>query len=311
MRLLKVDSHGGLVLTKDEATPPAAYAILSHTWGADDDEVTFDDIEKKTGKNKVGYKKLRFCANQAKKDGLDYCWVDTCCINKANHVELSEAITAMFRWYQEAARCYVYLSDVSMGSDSPQVMRHTWEDAFRASRWFTRGWTLQELLAPAILEFFSAEGKLLGDKQTLEGLIHHITSLPVAALRGTPLSAFTVNERLRWTKGRGTKKKEDQAYCLLGIFDVFIPLMYGEGDRAYTRLKEKIKDSAHTQWTVNRAPNPLFTGREDVLFELESIIHDALANAPLKVQCRIVLSGVGGQGKSEICLQLAHRFRPR
>lgn len=245
MRFLTADPYGKLSLTKD-GTRPASYAILSHTWGSDDDEVTFDDLKNKTGKNKAGYAKLRFCANQAKEDGLQYFWVDTCSINKANHAELSEAITSMFRWYQEATKCYVYLSDVSVGDDSQSVKRHTWETAFQTSRWFTRGWTLQELLAPASVEFFSVEGRLLGNKQTLEGLIHGITKIPVAALRGTPLSSFTVDERLQWTKCRETKKPEDQAYCLLGIFGVFMPLMYGEGQNAYTRLKEEIKKSAGT-----------------------------------------------------------------
>ena len=127
-----------------------------------------------------------------------------------------------------------------MGSDGQQVMFQTWEDAFRASRWFTRGWTLQELLAPASVEFFSVEGQPIGDKQTLEALVHSITSLPVAALRGMPPSAFTVDERFRWTKRRKTKKVEDQAYCLLGIFGVFMPLIYGEEENAYTRLKEEV-----------------------------------------------------------------------
>lgn len=133
MRLLYPEPSGELALTKEVTPPPSSYAILSHTWGLDDDEVTFDDIEKKMGKSKAGYAKLWFCAGQAKKDALEYCWVDTCCINKANLAELSEAITSMFRWYHEAARCYVYLSDVSMGSDGQQRMRCTWEDAFRAS----------------------------------------------------------------------------------------------------------------------------------------------------------------------------------
>jgi hypothetical protein len=250
MRLLTFDAQGDLILTKDEPTAPAAYAILSHTWGADDDEVTFDDIEKKTGRNKAGYAKLWFCANQAKHDGLDYCWVDTCCINKANLVELSEAITSMFRWYQGADRCYVYLADVTVGHQSQPIMRHAWEDAFRASRWFTRGWTLQELLAPAVVSFFSVEGQLLGNKQTLEGLIHSITNLPVAALRGTSLMTFSVDERLRWTQGRRTKKAEDRAYCLLGIFGVYMPLIYGEGENAFVRLEAEIKKRAGTTAAV-------------------------------------------------------------
>lgn len=114
MRFLKFGVNHELSLTKDLRAPPAPYAILSHTWGDDEQEVTFDELEKRTGASKVGYAKLLFCANQALKDGLEYCWVDTCCINKASHSELSEAIMSMFRWYQQASKCYVYLVDVSL-----------------------------------------------------------------------------------------------------------------------------------------------------------------------------------------------------
>jgi hypothetical protein len=114
MRLLEFDSHGELSLTKDFGDDAPRYAILSHTWNDDsDEEVTFSDIQNKSGTGKVGYTKLQFCGKQAKKDGLDYFWVDTCCINKANHVELSEAIMSMFRWYRDTAKCYVYLSNVT------------------------------------------------------------------------------------------------------------------------------------------------------------------------------------------------------
>ena len=205
MRLLKHSLRGAVSLTKDLVDDIPAYAILSHTWGEDDDEVTFDDLKKRQGKRKVGYNKIRFCGMQAEKDSLQHFWVDTCCINKANHAELSEAVTSMFRWYSSAAKCYVYLSDVSADSDDNEQAQHRWEPAFRKSRWFKRGWTLQELLAPASVEFFSQEGRLLGSKTTLEMLIHDITQIPIIALRGDPVSYFTVNERLRWTSGRNTK----------------------------------------------------------------------------------------------------------
>lgn len=252
MRLLKINSEGELELTKDLPKSPASYAILSHTWGADDEEVTLDDIVNGTGRDKLGYKKLWFCARQAVEDELHYFWVDSCCINRMSSAELSEAINSMFRWYQEADRCYVYLSDVSTGGDSQQkIMRRTWENMFRTSRWFTRGWTLQELLAPGQVEFFSVEGQLLGTKQTLEGLIHHITSIPVEALRGKPLSTFTVKERLRWTAGRETKREEDTAYCLLGIFGVSLTPRYGVGETVATeQLQEKIKKQQKRQGTI-------------------------------------------------------------
>jgi hypothetical protein len=247
MRLLKLDSDGELSLTNDLIEDIPCYAILSHTWGADGDETTFQDLENGSGKDKAGYNKIRFCGERAKKDGLQYFWVDTCCINKANHTELSEAITSMCRWYREAAKCYAYLSDVSVGHDSNNQTKQTWEAAFRKSRWFTRGWTLQELLAPKSIEFYSREGVRLGDRETLEREIHETTGIPINALRGAPFSDFSVDERMRWAEKRTTKRKEDKAYCLQGIFDVFMSLKYGEGDNAFIRLKNKIDKSSRSE----------------------------------------------------------------
>jgi hypothetical protein len=240
MRLLKFNALGQLEFTKDliDSIPP--YAILSHTWGEDEEEVSFDDLQNNMGKNKAGYVKVGFCVEQARKDKLDYFWMDTCCINKANHTELSEAITSMFRWYQNAAKCYVYLSDVSTPINSDSQSQSGWETQFRQSKWFTRGWTLQELLAPRSVEFFSQGRQVLGTKQTLEQMIHEITGIPQRALQCVSTSQFTVDERLRWAERRTTTKAEDKAYCLLGIFDIFMPIIYGEGDNAFRRLKEKI-----------------------------------------------------------------------
>ena len=160
-----------------------------------------------TSKSKAGYGKIQFCGEQARRDGLQYFWVDTCCIDKSNSTELAEAINSMFRWYQKAARCYVYLSDVSTRKRkaSNTSTECTWESAFRASKWFTRGWTLQELLAPRSVEFFSLEGNRLGDKKTLEQQIHEITGIPTMALREYPLSQFDVDERFSWAKSRDRK----------------------------------------------------------------------------------------------------------
>ncbi|RYP58955.1 hypothetical protein DL770_010316 [Monosporascus sp. CRB-9-2] len=216
MRLLKC-SDGQL--TKDLVHGIPSYAILSHTWGPDTEEVTFRDLVDGTGKDKIGYEKIKFCAEQAKRDGLQYFWVDTCCIDKSNNNELSTAINSMFRWYQNAARCYVYLSDISAtGYENSQQSGLTWELAFRTHRWFTRGWTLQELLAPASVEFFTQDGRRLGDKKCLEQQIHEITGIAVPALRGSNLSQFDVEERFKWVETRQTTHEEDWAYCLLGIF---------------------------------------------------------------------------------------------
>jgi len=246
MRLLKWNSAGDFVLTEDfvgDDAPP--YAILSHTW-RQGEEVTFNDLMNGTGNGKSGFNKIHFCGKQARLDGLQYFWVDTCCIEKSSSAELTKAINSMFCWYQNAAKCYVYLSDVSIGDcdQSGQLSQFQWESAFRVSRWFTRGWTLQELLAPASVEFFSREGKRLGDKKSLEPQIHEITGIAHSALQGSPLSRFSVAERFSWVEKRSTTRKEDLAYSMPGIFDIHMPLIYGEGrDKAFIRLEKKIAKS--------------------------------------------------------------------
>ncbi|KAF1933118.1 uncharacterized protein M421DRAFT_24692, partial [Didymella exigua CBS 183.55] len=252
MRLLYSASDGRLSWTDDllgDQIPP--YAILSHTW--DGQEVVYKDLQnhKDIGdvdaRLKGGYQKIFFCAAQAKCDGLDYFWVDTCCIDKSNNTELSKAINSMFRWYQNARRCYVFLSDVennTLEGDS--------EPAFMQSRWFTRGWTLQELLAPHSVEFFSKEGARLGDKESLKHLIHEATGIPIEALSGSDLSEFDVAKRFSWATDRHTTEEEDGAYCLFGIFGVHLPLIYGEGrENALERLRSaailKHKDRSHDQ----------------------------------------------------------------
>jgi hypothetical protein len=136
MRLLEDHGHGNLSLVEYYDNIPR-YAILSHTWGSDGEEVTFEDLTEDTGKNKAGYKKIEFCRKQAIRDGILHFWVDTCCIDKANNTELSEAINSMFRWYKKAYKCYVYLSDVStLGhAAADHSFTTTWKAAFRSSRW--------------------------------------------------------------------------------------------------------------------------------------------------------------------------------
>ena len=243
MRLLRSKPGGGFELSnfKTDNIPP--YAILSHTW-SEGGEVTYDELVAGKGKNKAGYAKLRFCEERATKDNVSYFWVDTCCIDKRDNNELNTALNSMFRWYQRATKCYVYLSDVHVPDEvmDAQTFRITWEDAFRRSRWFTRGWTLQELLAPASVEFFSANGKQLGSKITLEQAIHETTQIPIKALRKYDLQEFSVDERMSWATRRRTTVEEDKAYCLLGLNDVFLPLIYGEGEKhALRRLREEIQ----------------------------------------------------------------------
>jgi hypothetical protein len=195
------------------------------------------------GKNKAGYEKIRFCGEQARHDGLHNFWVDTCCIDKSNNNELAEAINSMFRWYRDAAKCYVFLSDVPRPTVDGEDQSHQllWESAFRTSRWFTRGWTLQELIALTSVEFFSKDQKLLGDKISLQRHICEIIRIPSKALRGGLLAEFGAIERMSWAETRQTTREEDMAYSLLGIFDVYMPLIYGEGRaNAVGRLQEAI-----------------------------------------------------------------------
>lgn len=238
MRLLRARSRGGFALTNFEGDTLPPYAILSHTWGSDNEELTFEDLENGTGKRKDGYQKLTFCSKQAKKDGLRYFWVDTCCIDKRSSSELQESINSMFKWYRGATVCYVYLSDV------PSTGLRGKSEPFEKSRWFTRGWTLQELLAPTSVQFFSEEGDLLGDKISLAQKIVRITGIPAEALQGGNISAYSVEQRMSWSKGRNTKREEDSAYALLGIFDVHMPLIYGEGkEKALKRLQKEVRES--------------------------------------------------------------------
>jgi hypothetical protein len=238
MRLLQLDKDGTFSLIERTGQDVPPYAILSHTWGNDEDEIKFKDITEGTVDDKLGYRKLKFCQKQAAKDDLQYFWVDTCCINKDSSAELSEALNSMFSWYRLAAKCYVYLSDVSTTDpETPQSLE--------TSRWFTRGWTLQELLAPESVEFFSAEGHLIGDKRSLVQRITNATGIPHEALEGKDLKEFGINERMKWAKGRETKREEDAAYSLLGIFGVHMPYIYGEGrDYALRRLQKEIWESS-------------------------------------------------------------------
>jgi hypothetical protein len=259
MRLLERLSSGDFELLSFNDENPPPYAILSHTW-TEGQEVTYNELVAGIGKNKIGYDKIRFCSGRAAADGLQYFWVDTCCINKSTSHELSTAINSMFRWYQRASKCYVYLSDVVVPEEvaDAESFRITWTEAFRRSRWFTRGWTLQELLAPPCVEFFSKNGKLLGSRISLEQEIHEITKIATEALRGQSLAELSIEERMSWAAQRSTTLKEDKVYCLLGIFGIFLPLIYGEGEAYATlRLREEMERRLEGQGTGK--PHNLFS----------------------------------------------------
>jgi hypothetical protein len=303
MRLLAFDSSGRLSPTTFSSIIPP-YAILSHKW--DTGEFVFEDLVNDTGTSKAGYRKIKFCAKQAARDQLQYFWIDTCCIDKWNLRERSKAINSMFRWYQKAAKCYVFLSDVSVSTATDAHQQSTWEASFRASKWFTRGWTLQELIAPVSVEFFSSEGQRLGDKRSLEQLIHEITGLPVKALRNHPLDEFTVPERLEWAWNRETTEEEDIVYCLLGILDILMPLSYGEGkEKAWRRLHNEVETANATPFIVPFDQNDRFIGQESQLTELEEKIFAS------EQTTKIAITGRGGIGKSQLALEFAYRTRQK
>ncbi|KZZ95530.1 Ankyrin repeat-containing domain protein [Moelleriella libera RCEF 2490] len=207
------------------------YAILSHRWGQG--EVVLHEVKegifRKEECNRPGLKKARRFCSKAKSDGYEYAWIDTCCIDKTSSAELSEAINSMYRWYSTAEKCYAYLADV-------WVM-----DQFQKSDWFTRGFTLQELIAPSEVYFFNANWDFLGTKATLQEAVSNTTNIPIEILSGQKdLETASIAQRMSWAAKRNTTRVEDRAYSLMGIFGIYMPLIYGEGERAFTRLQEEI-----------------------------------------------------------------------
>jgi hypothetical protein len=244
MRLLTLNNSTIAVKNFPDYRKVPPYSILSHTW--EEDEISFKDINSLSSedlKGKRGYKKIRLCCIQAKKDGCDYSWVDTCCINKDDPSELSEAIGSMYKWYAKAKVCYAYLSDVSrqpIENDS-RLEKERYLNVLRQSRWFTRGWTLQELIAPKVVRFYDTNWRLLGGKDNMTGIISDITLIHSDILTGSRKPEdFSVAARMAWAGNRATSKEEDIAYCLMGILNVRIPLMYGEGHEAFIRLQKEI-----------------------------------------------------------------------
>jgi hypothetical protein len=241
------------------------YAILSHTWGKDNEEVSFRDVQQgKFEEAETRPIKIGGCCKQAKEDGHRYIWIDTCCIDKANSVELHEAINSMFQWYRGASICYAYLSDVP-ADDIPRDPG----SKFMSSRWFTRGWTLQELLASKNLRFYDSEWHCLGSKGEMCTMVESVTGIPRPFLLGiAELHDASVAQRMSWAARRVTKRNEDTAYCLLGIFGVTMPMIYGEGNKAFRRLQEEIMrdigDDSILAWGLDRT-NPTHDSSIEVL----------------------------------------------
>ncbi|RFN41777.1 hypothetical protein FIE12Z_12927 [Fusarium flagelliforme] len=203
------------------------YAILSHTW-ENNEEITLQECNTKGAKLKSGYDKIMKTCQLALADGLEYAWVDTCCIDKSSSAELTEAINSMFLWYQKAKICYVYLADKK-------------DDRLSRCRWFTRGWTLQELIAPSTMMFFNHWWDCIGTKKSLVSDLSRISNIDKGILlHEVPISSACIAKRLSWAAYRKTTRVEDMAYCLLGICNIHMPMLYGEGKAAFRRLQEEI-----------------------------------------------------------------------
>ena len=216
--------------------PIEGYLILSHVWTAE--EQSFQDLQalKTAGGLSAASPKIYDCCAFARRRGYSWAWIDTCCIDKTSSAELSEAINSMFAWYRDADECIAFLQDVDETED-PYVKG----SQFRRSKWYTRGWTLQELIAPRRLIFVSKNWRIIGTKATLAGLVEEITNVDfdVLTFRRTHIRV-SVARRMSWAANRQTTREEDRAYSLLGIFGVSIATVYGEGDNAFIRLQEEI-----------------------------------------------------------------------
>ncbi|KAI0403472.1 heterokaryon incompatibility protein-domain-containing protein [Xylaria palmicola] len=245
MRLIDIPSMT-ICEYQGEEVPP--YAILSHTWGKE--EVSFSDFEEGRRASMQGFQKILGCCRQAAYDGLKAVWIDTCCIDKRSSAELSEAINSMFKWYQNAAICYAYLDDVDSDDGRGSVLSPTgnhYPTGFPRSRWFTRGWTLQELLAPSAVIFYAVDWVSIGSRHDLADIIAKITHIDIRFFASGNFDDFSIAQRMSWASHRQTTRVEDQAYCLLGLFGVNMPLLYGEGEQAFVRLQQEIMKESDDQ----------------------------------------------------------------
>ncbi|KAI6012665.1 heterokaryon incompatibility protein-domain-containing protein, partial [Pisolithus orientalis] len=235
------------VILKELDDKTTSYAILSHRWG---NEVNYDEMtelmkmeeqERDEVRQRGGYQKIIKSCEQAMRDGYRWLWIDTCCIDKRSSAELSEAINSMYRWYRNSQRCYVYLNDVDESAFPTRPNESKYDSSNGWPEWFIRGWTLQELIAAKEVQFFNKDWTFLGNKQTLADTLKIITRIPDEVLRdGLTSKCPSVARVMSWAADRKTTRVEDRAYSLLGLFGVNMPMLYGEGEKAFQRLQLEI-----------------------------------------------------------------------
>ncbi|KAI1787820.1 heterokaryon incompatibility protein-domain-containing protein [Ganoderma leucocontextum] len=273
-----------------------SYAILSHVWAPD--EQTFQDTPRvhPSRSRSVLHRardrifrppshKIRNACAKARHDGFRWLWVDTCCIDKSNSTELSEAINSMYAWYQGAAMCYALLDDVpNLKEEDPRKPA----SSFRRSKWYKRGWTLQELIAPRAVIFLSKSWEAIGAKRILADLIQDVTGIDQQVLtHRRKLEDVSIACRMSWAAGRETTRIEDQAYCLMGIFGVYMSTIYGEGRHAFVRLQEEIIKKSSDQtifaWGSildNYHSGPFVTTAKEHDYEPQSEVETLFASSP-------------------------------
>ena len=250
----RVDRRAKVLELRNDETPN--YAILSHRW-IDSMEVNYEEMidlakmdkqEKDEIRDRLGYKKIVDTCQQAQKDGCEWMWVDTCCIDKRSSAELSEAINSMYRWYANAKVCYAYLHDVDGSSFPTEKDNRKYHKSNGWPEWFSRGWTLQEMIAPRDLQFFNMGWQPIGDKNRLANTLEQITGVPRHILAdGLEGNRPCVAQIISWAANRTTTRVEDKAYSLMGLLDVNMPMLYGEGKKAFHRLQLEIIRSSNDQ----------------------------------------------------------------
>ncbi|KAH8178212.1 heterokaryon incompatibility protein (HET) domain-containing protein [Sarocladium implicatum] len=240
MRLLNTASLE-LKLFMPEYAPD--YVILSHRWTPE--EVVFDDFAvgniaspNHPARSKIGFGKVLGACQKAADDKYDWIWIDSCCIDKSSSAVLQESINSMWQYYANANICYVYMADVPNQASG-------WTPQFLESEWFDRGWTLQELLAPRLVEFYARDWSAIGTKiQRCDELVARTYINRKALLDPDCVDTNSTATRMSWAAHRRVTREEDQAYCLLGLFQVAMPMLYGEGAaKAFGRLQEAIYNS--------------------------------------------------------------------
>ena len=329
MRL--INTHTKTFVEFPEREAPE-YAVVSHKWGSD--EVSYSDFLEDTYRRGRGWLKILKACKIAAARNVHWLWLDACCIDKRNTAEVAKSINSMYKWYQNAKECYAFLPDVNVGRSHADFAHQ-----FRHSVWFERGWTLQELLVPPEVQFYNSTFQYLGRKRN--GLDDHISAATGIGLEylqdSSRIRNASVAERMRWASRRQTTEIEDEAYCLLGLFDISMSPCYGEGEKAFIRLQRKILQKTEDEsifawwtdrdWTGLLAPSPAaFAGdlpieayeykdRAPILKSGKGLrltvrapgtYIDAIANYLLPLNCNVVSHSQPG---GKICQQIAIGIR--